>query len=174
MGTLEIQLRDHVAVVDEADAGLVAGYRWRAVHRPRSNVWYVEATTRTLDGSRSRTVGIHRIILGEPMERIDHINGDGLDNRRANLRLADPSQNCQNRPVRTGSLSQFKGVAWHRLGHGWEARIQARGHRHWLGIFQDPADAARAYDAAARELHGAFARVNFPGAGEHSARLGGV
>ena len=97
-----------------------------------------------------------------PPEEIDHKNNDPSDNRLANLRLATDSQNQANTPKQAHNTSGFKGVSWFRRDRKWRAEIQKDGKSRHLGYFADPVDAARAYDAKAKELHGDFARLNFP------------
>jgi HNH endonuclease len=97
-------------------------------------------------------------------EEIDHANGDGLDNRRANLRPATHGQNQQNsRKARTyGGLpptSRYKGVS--RFSARWKAEIRSPLGYFYLGLFDKEEDAARAYDAKAEQIYGAFARLNF-------------
>jgi hypothetical protein len=92
---------------------------------------------------------------------IDHINGSGLDNRRANLRLATASQNAANSRHRK-SRSGFKGVAFAKDKRRWRASIVANGCRKHLGYFTNPRDAALAYDHAAQKYHKQFAALNFP------------
>lgn len=112
---------------------------------------------------------LHRFVMQAPDGmQVDHRNGDRLDNRRkANLRLATNAQNVRNTGVRRGNKSGFKGVS-ERTGEPgrWVAQISHNGRKYSLGIHETPEDAARAYDAAARRFHGAFARVNYPEAGE--------
>ncbi|OHB78622.1 MAG: hypothetical protein A2Z25_16745 [Planctomycetes bacterium RBG_16_55_9] len=92
---------------------------------------------------------------------IDHINGCGLDNRRANLRLATVAQNAWNARKRN-PRSGYKGV-WLAKDKGlWRAAIVHHGKREHLGYFNDKRDAARAYDQAAKKYHGRFAALNFP------------
>ena len=100
---------------------------------------------------------MHRVILGLPTgdpRHVDHANGDGLDNRRVNLRLASMTENARNQRVRLHS-SQYKGVSAFRRTHRWTAAIH-------LGYFLTERAAAEAYDDAARRLFGEFARCNFP------------
>lgn len=109
----------------------------------------------------------HRVIWTmvrgcEPRDHIDHINGDKADNRIENLREADASENNYNTGLRAHNKSGYKGVIWHHARSNWRAEIRANGHRRNLGYFDTPEAAARAYDEAAREMHGAFARLNFP------------
>lgn len=127
--------------------------------------WYVRSTyglfypARKIDG---RPVEMHRLILPAKVGlMVDHKNGDGLDNRRANLRYATNSQNQQNRHRLVRNTSGYRGVTWHKQAKRWQAGIALDGRRYYLGLFLSPVDAARAYDAQAREFFGEFARPNF-------------
>ena len=92
----------------------------------------------------------------------DHISGDGLDNRKQNLRICTQAENNLNRRRVTfpGKTSRFKGVCWSKYDNAWLASIKRDYVTHTLGLFADEADAAMAYDKAALELHGEFARTN--------------
>lgn len=104
----------------------------------------------------------HNATVPEGME-IDHINGDGSDNRLCNLRLATRSENCMNRGSQKNKSSVFRGVNWHKKQSKWIACIKPHGHTSiHLGTFETEEDAARAYDEAARKHYGEFARLNFP------------
>lgn len=91
-------------------------------------------------------------------KHIDHINGNGLDNRLENLRLATNSENQLNRLADKGR--KYKGV--YRKGRNFKAEITVNGERIYVGIFKNAEHAAMAYDKAARELHGEYAKLNFP------------
>jgi len=93
-----------------------------------------------------------------PREQVDHINGDGLDNRRCNLRLATPSQNARNRKLRADSTTGYKGVYQEKKRLKWRATIRVNGKRRTLGRFNAPEDAYRAYCQAATEAFGEYAR----------------
>lgn len=151
----------HTALIDQRDKKLIERYVWRPVHKPTGRVYAVTSIGR-------RTVYMHRLLAATPpgMET-DHINGNGLDNRRANLRHATASQNRVNsgkprRPDGQPASSRFKGVTWDRARGRWRAKLRHLGCTRNLGRFTSEAAAARAYDAAARLLWGEFARLNFP------------
>ena len=94
---------------------------------------------------------------------VDHRNGDGLDNRRDNLRLATHSENMMNRPkIKSPTTSRFVGVYFDKARRLWVARIHLNGKCIWLGRFATEIEAAKAYDEAAKKYHGEFARLNFP------------
>ena len=109
---------------------------------------------------------MHHFITGiSPEVIIDHKDGDGLNNRKQNMRRADSTKNAWNRWRKLNKRhSQYKGV--HANARGlWFAVIQASGVRHYLGSFHSEIEAAKAYDSGALRLHGEFARVNFPDGG---------
>lgn len=165
----EISLtRGKVALVDDDDASLVLAHKWHAACC--NGKWYARRTL-WLPTQRSASLFLHRFVTG--YERTDHINGDGLDNRRTNLRPASQSQNVRNRP-KTHGRSAFKGVGWHRARGMWRAYISISGRAKHLGHFGSELDAALAYDAAAREYHGEFAALNFARPGERSALSGEI
>ena len=149
------------AVVDPADYESLSRHKWRLCKTKGKNVLYAERTVRRSDGTYSRML-MHREVLRPPRGYvIDHVNGCGLDNRRANLRLATAAQNAWNAGGR-GGRSGYKGV-WLAKDKGlWRASIVCCGRRRHLGYFRDKRDAAKAYDRAAREYHGQFAVLNFP------------
>jgi hypothetical protein len=112
-------------------------------------------------GGRSDVVFMHRVILNAPKGvEVDHINGDKLDNRKANLRIADRYGNARNtRKIRVGT-SRYKGVCWKRRSDRWYASIKANGRHVFLGHFDTEEDAARVYNEAAKRYFGDFARLN--------------
>lgn len=157
-GTIEIPLtRGKVALIDAADSW-VAEYKWYASKDHRT--WY--AVRRLRLNRRERTmVRLHRLIMAaQPDQQVDHISGNGLDCRRSNLRLTDFIGNGRNRRLGVNSTSGFKG-AWPHKGK-WQASIKVAGRHRYLGCFGTAEEAARAYDAAAIQLYGEFARLNFP------------
>jgi len=154
--TLEIPLtRGLVAVVDDADFdAVIAAGKWHAT--PDKDTFYARRSIRR-DG-KWRTLRMHTFLTGWSF--VDHANGDGLDNRRSNLRPADASKNAMNKRTYRNNTSGYKGVS--RSGPKWQAYIQMDGRQIRLGTFDTPQEAARAYDEAALALFGEFARPNFP------------
>lgn len=108
-----------------------------------------------------KNILMHREIMSAPPGlQVDHINGNGLDNRRANLRLCTLAENLRNQRRRTNNASGFKGV--NKSGDVWRARIKVNNQEIPLGCYKDPTEAARAYDYAAKKYFGEFARTNYP------------
>ena len=107
-------------------------------------------------------IRMHRVILEAPLDmEVDHINRNRLDNRRANLRLCTDAQTAMNRTKqRRKCSSKYKGVCWSKEKRRWMAHIQKNYEQLYLGYFEAEEDAARAYNKAARELHGEFAALN--------------
>lgn len=148
--------RGLVALVDEADHdAVVAMGKWYA--NPSRHTFYARRQV-WVAGVGQRGLNLHRFLTGWPL--VDHINGDGLDNRRGNLRPASVATNNRNTRLRSDNTSGFKGVAWDPKSNAWRAYISVNRKRTHLGFFANRADAAAAYDAAALDLHGEFARTN--------------
>jgi len=149
------------AIVDPDDYVRLAKYKWRICRTKGKNVTYAERSMRLPNGKYSRIL-MHRQIIDVPEGYvIDHINGSGLDNRRANLRLATVAQNAWNSKKRN-PRSGYKGVCFTRDKGLWRAAIVCNRRRIHLGYFRDKRAAARAYDAAARIHFGEYAVLNFP------------
>jgi len=146
------------AIVDDEDYEYLSQWKWYAHKNPRG--YYAVRASRTPPGRKR--VHLHREILNPPdgMD-CDHINGDGLDNRRCNLRVCTRAENARNQQPQDGYSSRFKGVTRIKQTGKWRVRVKVDGRSTHLGYFTDEIEAARAYDRAARELHGEFARTNF-------------
>lgn len=153
MSTLIPVSGGYCALVDEADLPLVSGHRWGL------NTTSTPSTAYARCSIGGKEITMHRLIAGAGRGVcVDHINGNGLDNRRANLRLCTHRQNIANTKPRSG---RFKGVSRTKNGT-WRAVIHAGHKQRHIGIYKTEEEAARAFDAAAFEMHGVFARLNFP------------
>ena len=151
---MEIPLsQGHVALVDDEDYERILAL----------SPWSILRTPRTLYAKRNGDpTYMHRVIVGAGKgQEVDHRDGDGLNNCRSNLRLASSAENKWNQGPRAGT-SQYKGVCWDKTRSNWRANIVVDRRQITLGRYQTQEDAALAYDVAARELHGDYARLNFP------------
>ena len=168
--TVVIQLtRGKSALIDDIDIDL-ANHRWHTHQGKGKNSRVFYAKRRSYDqGVPGKWIRMHRLILSRvlgrelvPNEYVDHINHDGLDNRRSNLRLSTKGQNAAN-TAKCGHAksSRFRGVSWDKANRKWEVGIYQNGRRVQHCRFDDEIDAARAYDVFAKELFGEFACTNF-------------
>lgn len=154
--SLQISLtKGCTAIVDEIDADLSA-WKWRA------NGIETHRYAVRLDNITKENVIMHRVIMSrilgrnlEKREFVDHIDGNTLNNVRANLRLADYSENGRNRKRQSNNKSGFKGV--YKADKKWRASIRLHGKQIHLGGFDTPEEAYEAYKAAAVKYHGEFA-----------------
>lgn len=146
--------RGLVAYVDAIDADRVLSRRWFAVDGGRA-VYAHSAAQR--DGSPATSLHLF-IMRPEPGLVVDHIDGDGLNNTRVNLRICTHKQNIRNQRAQLGRASRYKGVI--RQRNRWQACIKHDGETIHLGTFDEEERAARQYDRAARLLFGQFARTN--------------
>lgn len=151
--------------------------RWGGVHpaSAQSQTWnsrYAETEAFTASGEDRYLRGAlldksflaHRVVwavlYGEwPDNEIDHINMDRSDNREANLRTANHSENNFNRSVQSNNTSGLKGVSWHKKGQKWRAHIALHGKQRHLGLFSTSDEAYQAYLSAVKDMHGEFARI---------------
>lgn len=146
------------AIIDANDAELVSGRSWFALVSPNSKAVYAVTNVRSPSGTKC--IYMHRLISPPPEGMtVDHKNGDGLDNRKKNLRHADQKQNHRNVSIRSDNASGQKGVYWNKRRKKWHARIKIDGRYICLGMFDDISLAGQAYKTAAKLLHGDFANV---------------
>lgn len=147
------------AVIDAEDVARVAPFTWNLTRPNGRRSGYVSRRERREDGSNAY-VTLHRYLLGaSAKDHVDHINGDTLDNRKANLRLCSAAENVRNR--RPVGDRKFKGTQPRRNGR-YRAVITVGGVVFRSKHFSTEEEAARAYDEMALTHHGEFARLNFP------------
>lgn len=152
------------AIVEPADYEWLSRYKWFAIKTERG-YYAVRAVSAQEEERRQYQIRMHREIMGDiPKGKIvDHRNQNGLDNRRSNLRNATSQENSWNKRKQKGRYSsKYKGVSWFKGEGRWQARITKDSKQIFIGYFDDEQEAARAYDAKAKELFGEFAAVNFP------------
>jgi len=146
-----------VAVVDDDEFEELAKYKWYALSRVHTHY----AVRKQRAEARQIMVSMHRVVLdAKHWQHIDHVNGNGLDNRRANLRICTRSQNSANCYWHNGKRLLTRGIRF-KSGR-WEAYIRRQGKILYLGRFTFKEQAAKAYDRAAIESFGEFARLNYP------------
>ncbi len=152
---------ERFALVDDCDyerLSLLGSWRAMREHSVKKEKYY--AVRNYTAGKREVKEAMHaNIIQAPPGLQTDHIDGNGLNNCRSNLRCCTGAQNQHNMRASWG-LSQYKGVTWNKRTRMWQAQIGYYGSRFYLGLFSDEKDAALAYDLAAVLLFGEFACTN--------------
>lgn len=150
---------DKFVMVDDCDFEHLIKFRWHILKGKRTN--YCKIMTGKRDNRKS--VLMHRFLLNpsKGME-VDHVDGNGLNNQKSNLRICTAAQNrsnqIRNRPNKT---SKFKGVSWNRESKKWVSNIQHNKNPMFLGFFSNEIEAAKSYDQAAKECFKEFAYLNF-------------
>ena len=146
--------RGQFTIVDAAD-----------YHQLTKFTWFTESAHNTFYAARKqngKSIKMHRQITNAPDHLVvDHIDHNGLNNQKANLRLCTFAQNAKNINSTNPTTSRYKGVHWNKNINKWAAQITCDKKSHHLGYFKNQLTAAKAYDKAARKLHGRFASPNF-------------
>lgn len=153
--------RGKYALVDDEDYEWLNQWKWCAVVSCRG-IWYAERGTHR--NYTPRSIKMHRVIMGcshGDGKAIDHIDHNGLNNCRNNLRICTVSQNLQNSRPRKDGSSIYKGVSWLKRDRRWLSHIWMNGKQKYIGSFTDEIKAAKAYDEAAKYYFGEFACPNF-------------
>ena len=145
------------AIVDDQDFDYINQWKWIAF----KNRYHYYAVRRIYQkGNKSKRILMHRVILDNP-RHIDHINRNGLDNRRSNLRPVECGQNQMNQVKTRTHTSIYKGVCWLSRTSKWRSSIGFKNKSYHIGYYKSELDAAKAYDKKAAELFGEFACLNF-------------
>ena len=143
--------RGMFAVVDDSDYDALVCQKWNA-HRGPNGEFYAMS---------SRGKYMHREIMSPAQDEIvDHIDGDGLNNTRSNLRVCRKSDNAMNYSKPINNTSGYKGVSWNKGNKKFQAHISTNGRKIYIGQFNTAIEAARAYDREAIRLHGEFSNIN--------------
>jgi hypothetical protein len=160
------------AIVDDEDFAMLSAYKWHA-HKGKGKIYYAisnidigERAERKFFNGRlynarkiTTCIKMHRLIMKPPKNMvIDHINGNGLDNRKENLRVCSPAQNNLNSTKKAQASSKYKGVRKHQ--GKWDARISINKETIYLGRFNSVINAATAYNIGAAIYHKQFAKFN--------------
>ncbi len=149
------------ALVDDEDFARLNQQKWH-INKNRNRFYAVR--TVYYPQNQQSNVKMHREIMKPPEGlQIDHINHNGLDNRKCNLRICTGSQNNWNGRLHKNNTSGFKGVSWKKQSKKWVAQIRKHNHDTHLGYYFCIIKAAKAYDKAAIKLFGEFANTNFNG-----------
>ncbi len=145
--------RGYTAIIDVDMLAEIGSWNWQA--EVCDGKVYAKRLASAKEGPGRRGIYLHRAVFGDTIHAIDHINGDGLDNRRENLREATAAQNAKNRRLNANSSSGLKGVT--RLPSGrWQAQIASDGVKYRLGTYTSKTDAHSAYVSASIRLHGEY------------------
>jgi hypothetical protein len=153
--------KNQIAIVDEEDYERLIKFHWCA--DKDVNTYYARRIV-SVNGKR-RGVKMHREVLGLTWgdgKMVDHINRNGLDNRKCNLRLVTPSQSGHNRRTRSDNKSGYRGVNWSKGSKLWVVRFGTEGKRYYCGRYKELEKAALAYDKVAFKMIGNEAQLNFP------------
>lgn len=159
-----------VAIVDDEDFITVAIFKWFAHKQSKAKTFYAERNIHVAIGRR-KPLAMHVYLMDPPDGyQVDHIDGDGLNNRRDNLRICRCSQNQGNARIRKDCSSGVKGVS--KNSGKWRARIQVNPKRMELGRYSTIDDAAKAYADAAAKYFGELARPECVSMADHVLKFG--
>lgn len=153
--------QNQYALVDEEDFDFINQFRWQAIYKPNSNYFIATKADKRINGKQRHTY-MHRLIMNAPTGLdIDHINHDGLDNRKCNLRLCTKKENRMNIKKKESRWG-YKGIDFRDSNKNkWIAQIKFNKKSIYIGCYPDKISAAKAYDEKAKELFGEFAHLNF-------------
>ena len=153
--------QNQFALVDDCDYEYLNQWKWYALRY--GNIFYAVRNSRKDECKKPKRIYMHRVILQQiemEFQEVDHIDMNGLNNCRSNLRTATHQENAFNQNKYKNNTSGAKGVCWDKQAQKWQAHIRVNGKRIHLGLFDDIDDAARAYNEAAKKHFGKFARLN--------------
>lgn len=158
MKKIDISSKRHpntFAIIDDEDFEYLNQWKWY-YHQGYAH------RTLHLNSKKAKTISMHRTIMKEPKDKlVDHINMNGLDNRKSNLRICNKKENSRNSGIQKNNKSGYVGVSKNSSSKKlWQVRIGYNGNKIHLGYFNDKIEAAKAYNEKALELYGEYARLN--------------
>lgn len=154
----KIQLANNkgVALVDDEDYKWLNDYKWHL-----RDIKIMNAGTKIKIDGKWFEKRMHHFLVDVPEGfEVDHIDRNGLNNQKSNLRVVTHSQNMMNRNSFKGSSSKYKGVCWHKQCKKWFAQIVLNKKHYYLGLYENEIDAAKAYNKRAKKLHGKYVNLN--------------
>lgn len=153
------KIENNEVFIDECDLEIFRKYKWKIQYQKNTRYIYCS----TYDGIKVKCILFHRLILNcshGDKKCVDHIDGNGLNNLRDNLRICTHSENMRNRINNKPHSSIYKGVSWTKLNKKWRASIRINKKYISLGLFINEVDAAKAYNIASEKYHKDFSRIN--------------
>lgn len=162
----QLQLaQGYISLVDDEDFEWLSKWKWYAMKKKRGSDVYIRSVQRGTfysDGTW-KLLYLHRLLMklqwGDKRV-VDHINGNPLDNRKANLRVCTTPQNVRNRGKNSNNTSGYKGVSWDKEKKKWSANIWLNNKSYFIGYYKTAKEASKAYDKKAIKMHGEFAYLN--------------
>ena len=150
----------HVVEIDDEDAEKVFQYKW-CVHYKYKYGHYrlTDVRTNIIKNGKRKQIALHKLLVS--FEIVDHIDRNVLNNRKENLRDCSNAENLRNKGLQSNNTSGFKGVYWNKNRNKFQAQIKYNGKNFYLGLYDTLKEGAAAYDRAAVELYGDFAKLNF-------------
>lgn len=166
----KIEIKENYAIIYASNSGqeifcniddldLLDKYTWQSFKTKKANTFYARAYIWDSE-KREKRIFLHQLLYESNEFIIDHIDRNGLNNKRENLRLATRSENRSNSKKFANNTSGYIGVYFRR--NKWEVQITKNGKSHYIGVFNSIIEAAKAYDIMALKLNGNFAHLNFP------------
>lgn len=148
--------RGENAMVDDEDFKRVNQFKWHLRIQKKTGLKY--AIRSLWCGGKYKKIYMHQFVLG--IAKVDHRDGNGINNQRFNLRECSKAENNRNRRIGRDNTSGFKGVCYHKRARLWQSQIYVNNKARFLGLFESPKEAAFIYDAAAKKFHGEFSKTN--------------